>query len=300
MDRALEQVDLRRLAYVLAIVDCGGFSAAANRLGVSQPSVSRAVTTLEHDLGAALFERVGRKVHLTAAGHALLGPARRMLREAQVAVEAVDDVRGLAGGQIHVVTLPTLAGDPLAGLIGEFRQRHPKVAIRILEADTADRALSMLTDGGADVGLAELPFSYPTLTAAAHFDQELFVAAPAGTPLPEAGVTAAELAAQPLIAAPPGASTRRHLEAALAAAGTSPTVLVETAQRDSIADLVLAGAGFALLPEPTARRAANHGAAISPMDPPLIRRLAVIHRLNPSPATQAFVAIAAASTTNAV
>lgn len=264
-------------------------------MGVSQPSVSRAISALEHDLGIALFDRIGRTVHLTAAGRALLGPARRMLREARVAVEAVDDVRGLAGGHLGLVTLPTLAGDPLAGLIGEFRQRHPKVVVRVLEADTADRALSTLATGEADVGIAELPVDDSTLTATIRFEQELFVAGPAGTTFAKSGVTAAELAAKPLIAAPPGASTRRHLEAAVAEAGLRPEILIETAQRDSIADLVLAGAGFAILPEPTARRAASHGAAISPMDPPLIRSLAIIHRQGLSPAATAFVAIASAS-----
>src|ERR1700677_2246743 len=74
-------MDSHRLRHFLAVVDHGGFTAAAQAVYVSQPALSLAVKELEAELGVALFVRTGRKVRLTAAGVALLGPARQVLRD---------------------------------------------------------------------------------------------------------------------------------------------------------------------------------------------------------------------------
>src|SRR5687768_1707185 len=105
-------MDLRQLGYVVAVADEGGFTKAAERVGISQPSLSYAVKALENELGAVLFDRLGRTVRLTSAGEALLGPARQALRDAEVARAAVDAVRGLEAGWLDLVCLPTLAVDP--------------------------------------------------------------------------------------------------------------------------------------------------------------------------------------------
>ena len=283
-------MDLRQISYVVAVADEGGFSAAARRLGVAQPSVSQAVAQLERELGVRLFDRIGRQVNVTAAGAAMIPPARRMLLEARSAREAVASVRGLGAGLLDLVALPTVATDPLAGLIGTFRLAHPGIRIHVAEPDTADEAWSMVTSGAAELALAEVPPDGSDLVAEAVFTQELVVVAPPGHRLGEGGVRAATLARWPLIAPPPGTSTRRLVDAALAAGGRRANVAVETAQRESIIPLVLAGAGVAVLPEATARRAAAAGAAVARLRPPLIRTLCVVHRAGGlSPAAGVFV-----------
>lgn len=281
------------MGYVVAVADEGGFSAAARRLGVAQPSVSQAVAQLERELGVRLFDRIGRQVNVTAAGAALIAPARRMLQEARSAREAVAVVRGLGGGHLDLVALPTVATDPLAGLIGTFRLAHPGVRLHVFEPDTADEAWEMVASGAAELGLAEVPADDSELVADAVFTQELVVVAPPGHPLGDSGVGPSELAGWPLIAPPPGTSTRRLVDAALAAGGQRANVAVETAQRESIIPLVLAGAGVAVLPEATARRAAAAGAGVARMRPPLVRTLCVVHRAGGlSPAAAAFVDLA--------
>jgi DNA-binding transcriptional LysR family regulator len=263
-------MDLRQIGYVVAVADEGGFSAAARALGVAQPSVSQAVAQLERELGVRLFDRIGRQVNVTAAGAALIAPARRMLLEARSAREAVASVQGLGAGHLDLVALPTVATDPLAGLIGTFRLAHPGVRIHVAEPDTADEAWSMVASGAAELALAEVPPDGSELVADAVFTQELVVIAPPG-----------------------GTSTRRLVDAALAAGGQRANVAVETAQRESIIPLVLAGAGVAVLPEATARRAAAAGAGVARLRPPLVRTLCVVHRAGGlSPAAAAFVDLA--------
>ncbi len=128
-------MDLRQLAIVVAVVDEGGFTSAADALEVSQPTVSQAVRALEVELGVELFLRSGRTVRLTAAGEALLEPARQALRDAATARAAVAEVAGLTAGHLDLVCLPTLAVAPTAELIGRFRRAHPGVTVRLAEPD---------------------------------------------------------------------------------------------------------------------------------------------------------------------
>src|SRR3974390_2530597 len=128
-------MELRQIEYVLAVVDAGSFTGAAGGGGVPQPSLSEGIRRLEAELGVRLFDRVGRSVQLTDAGRAFEGPARRMMRERMVLLEAVGAVRTGVAGSPDVVALPTLAADPLAAIVGHFRVAHPGVIVRIAEPD---------------------------------------------------------------------------------------------------------------------------------------------------------------------
>ncbi|MGZ4676665.1 MAG: LysR family transcriptional regulator, partial [Acidimicrobiia bacterium] len=100
-------MDMRKLELFVAVVDAGGFTAAAAAVHVAQPSISLAVRELERELRTPLLVRSRRGVELTAAGRALLGPARRALREVANAAAAVDEVIGLRAGRLDVASLPT-------------------------------------------------------------------------------------------------------------------------------------------------------------------------------------------------
>jgi len=91
-------IDERRLRYFLAIVDEGGVTAPAVALHVAQPSLSQALRSLERELGAELFVRVGRGLALTSAGRALIGPARQVLLTIEAARAAVGEISELVGG----------------------------------------------------------------------------------------------------------------------------------------------------------------------------------------------------------
>ena len=150
-------MEIRQVEYALAVVDHGGFTRAAAALHVSQPSLSQGVAKLEAELGLPLFHRLGRRVTLTAAGDAFLDPARRLLRDADVAARSVAAVKGLEVGRLDLVALPTLAVEPAARLVGQFRRRFPAIDVRLTEPEDADAVLALVRDGRCEVGLAELP-----------------------------------------------------------------------------------------------------------------------------------------------
>jgi LysR family transcriptional regulator, carnitine catabolism transcriptional activator len=297
-------MQLQQLDYVLAVVDEGSFTAAARSREVSQPSLSQGVRALESELGAELFHRAGRRVRLTAAGEAFVDPARRAVRDAATARAAVAQVTGLAAGRLDLVCLPSFAADPVAVLVGRFRRAHPGVTVRLAEPEDPVALVEEVRTGASELGFAELPTA-DDLVAIPLEDHDYVAVLPpgdaglAGGAAGPVGVAPAPLplralAAEPLVTTPPGTSTRRLVDEALAAAGIAPTIAVESDHREAIAPLVVAGAGVALLPRRLAASARALGAVVREITPPIVRRVGLVHRPGPlSPAARAFLAVAA-------
>ena len=280
-------MDLRQLEYVIAVVDEGGFTRAARSVHVSQPALSQAVRSLERELGVELFNRSGRTVALTSAGEALLGPARQALRDARSAREAIDEVKGLTADRLDLVCLATLAVDPVAGLVGAFRRRHPGVRVRIEEPGDAGAALTAVRDGSAEIAVTDLGDDLSGLLSIEMSTQEMVVLVPdslmdglSSAATTSGSIDLAALADLPIVAPPPGTSVRRLLDETLAGIGRYPDVVVETAHRETIGPLVRAGAGAAVLPagmEPAAI-GVDGSVRVLALDPPIRRRVGAVHR----------------------
>ena len=284
-------MDLRRLSLFLAVVDHGGFSAAAREVHVAQPAVSLAVRELERELGAELLVRSRQGATLTAAGEALVGPARQALRDIDIGAAAVAAVVGLRGGRLDVAALPTLAADPVAGLIGAFRVEHPEVQVRVISPDRPDELAAAVRSGEAELGVTERGPVNEGLEQVSTADQPLMAVEPPGRPGDGRVLSLERLATEPLVLTPVGSSLRDVLDRALDAAGLQPTVAVETEIRDALIPLVLAGAGTAVVPPAIAQTAAAQGAAVRPLRPRLVRQVVVVHRAGAhSPAASEFLA----------
>jgi DNA-binding transcriptional LysR family regulator len=284
-------MDERRFRYFLAIVDEGGVTAAARRLRIAQPSLSQTLKALEQELGVELFHRTGRGLRISSAGRAFVGPAREALRTIEAARGAVEDVTHVVAGSLEIAALATLAVDPLAELIGSFRRAHDAVVVRVFEPDSPAGVRALVEDGDCELGLTHLPVAAGGLPVVPLGTQELKFVLPPGADLADEPLNATRLAALPLVVSPPGTSTRMLLEQALASAGLPPKIAVETAAREAIVPLVLAGAGAALLPAALAREAERRGALVRTPRRPITRPIGMIHRdVRLSPAARAFVA----------
>ena len=284
-------MDLRQLEYVVAVVDAGGFTAGAATAHVAQPSLSARVD-LEHELGVELFHRLGRGVQLSSAGEVVADHARRILAEVAALRSAAADVAGVDIGALDLAALPTLAVDPLASLVGSFRREHPAVVVRVAETDDvagSGGVAGLVRSGKAEVGLLELPTTASDLESVPLADQELLAIAAPGTPVP----VGRRLGPAPLVLTPPGTSSRRVVEVALAGLGLETEVAVEVAQREAIVPLVLAGAGIGFVPGAQAEAARAQGAVVWRPEPRLVRHIGLLHRRGPSsPAARAFLALA--------
>jgi DNA-binding transcriptional LysR family regulator len=289
-------MQLQQLEYVVAVVDHGSFTAAAEAVGVTQPSLSQGIRALESELGVELFHRSGRRVRLSAAGEAFVGPARRALRDAATAQAAVADVVGLVAGRLDVVCLPSFAADPVAVLVGLFRRGHPGVAVRIAEPEDPAALVEMVRGGESELGFADLPLDGDLVTVPLEAHDYVAIIPPPGDrePAGDGPLPLRSLAAEPLITTPPGTATRRLVDEALAAVGVTPTIAVETDHREAIAPLVVAGAGVAILTRRLADSARALGAVVREITPRIGREVGIVHRTGPlSPAARAFLALAA-------
>ncbi|HWD05252.1 MAG TPA: LysR family transcriptional regulator [Amycolatopsis sp.] len=285
-------MERRQLEYFLAVVDHGGFTNAARRLHVAQPSLSHAVRTLEKKLGGLLFHRLPHGAALTPAGEALVGPARRILRDLSTADAAVREVLGLGGGTLDLASQTTLAVDPLARLLGLFRAAHPKVLVRVRAPETGSDVVNRVRDGQTEIGLVESGAETAGLAGRELAEQEVFAVLPANSP-PRTALPVAELAGLDLVTTPPGTATRWLVDEALRGKA-EPRVVVETQHRAMMVPLVLAGAGATLLPGAMAEDARRQGAVTVPLDPPLVRRGRMVWRPGPlSPAAEGFLALTA-------
>ena len=284
-------MDLRRLRLFVAVAEHAGFTAAADAEHVAQPAVSLAVRELEQELGAPLFIRSRAGAELTVAGEALLGPARQALRDVEHAVAAVAAVTGLVAGHLDLACLPTLAADPVAELVGRFRREHPGVAVRMGAPLDLDELARAVRTGAADVGITEQGAANEGLEQIKIGEQELFaVAAPGGSDSP---LRLERLEGVPLVLSPAGSSLRDAVDLAMADAGIRPDIGVETAQRDALIPLVLAGAGTTFLPDTLARAAGRLGATVRSTRPRLRRTIVLVHRTgDPGPAATRFLALA--------
>jgi len=288
-------MDLRRLRLFLAVVDHGGFTAAAAAVHTAQPALSLGVRELERELGATLLVRSRKGVVLTPAGEALVEPARQALRDVEIAAAAVAAVTGVLAGHVDVAALPTLAADPLAGVAGRFHQAHPRVTVRIRATDDPTELAAAVRSGRSELGFTEQGPANDGLVEHALADQELVAVCPRTGHADTTVLDLATLDGVPLLLTPAGTSMRNLVDHALRNLGITPLIAVETEQRDALVPLVLAGAGTAFVPRAIAEVASSQGAVVRRTRPALRRKVVLVHRAGMlSPAGAQFLAHALA------
>jgi len=284
-------MDLRRLGYFLAVADQGTMTRAAAASFVSQPALSKAIRELESELGTALFDRVGRRVVLTAAGEALIDHARRAVRDVQAGAEAVAAVAALVAGHLDLGCLPTLAAQPTAGLIGRFRAEHPKVTVRLADPDDPVDLAAMVRNGTVELGITDSTGAEDLAAVGLGIEDLVFILPPG--PDVAAVQPLLRLGEQAMVVTPPNTSSRQKLDLAMAAAGATVLIAVETPQREAIVPLVLAGAGAALVSPGTAATAQRLGARLVRPRPAISRSIVCLHRAGAlSPAAARFLDLA--------
>jgi DNA-binding transcriptional LysR family regulator len=246
-------VELRQLATFVAVAEEGSFTRAADRLHVVQSAVSAGVRNLERELGATLFDRSTHRVQLTDAGQALLPQARATLAAATAARDAVDAVRGGVRGTVLLGTMQAqgMRAIDVPGLLAEFREDHPLVAVHIRHAAGGSSEMAAhVREGRLDLAFVSLPtLELPgvELTPLAH--EPIVVVAPAAHPLAKrTAVALAALADQPLVEFPKGWGMRIANDRAFAAAGVTRTITYEVNDTASVIEFVRHGLALSLLP----------------------------------------------------
>ncbi|SDU56028.1 LysR family transcriptional regulator [Gordonia westfalica] len=286
-------MDLHLVTYFVAVVDHGGITRAAQSLYISQPSLSQAIRTLEKRLGVTLFDRTGRRLELTEAGRKLDDAARRILADVERAKRKVDSVRKLQAGRVDVVTYAAFSIDPLVDIVRLFRERFPKLAVRVLAADSPAGVLSALRSGNAEIGVIDSSAEHATFSAIPMSEQELVVAAPEelADGLPDT-VPRSAIRSVPLVVD----HSDQHTAALFAELidDDAHNIVIDCPLPAAIWNLVERGTGATVVPRVVADKQLA-GARQLALDPPLTRPWGLVLRSGlPSPAALAFISAARA------
>ncbi|MFF5505980.1 LysR family transcriptional regulator [Streptomyces roseolus] len=255
-------MELRLLATFEKVAEVLSFTRAAAELGYAQSSVTSQVKALETALGTELFERLGGRIRLTAAGERLLPYARRMADLAEEARAAV--AAGEAAGTITIGTMESLTTYRLPPLLEYVHHRHPAVRLS-LRPTLGDATRQALRRGTYDLGfLMEAETEHEGLETEVLAPEPLvLVAAPGHALAGRTGLAPADLAGTALVGTEPGCAYRDLFEAELAGAGGARPEFLEFGTIEASKRAVASGLGIALLPRITVQEELASGVLVA-------------------------------------
>ncbi|MEW1981484.1 LysR family transcriptional regulator [Citricoccus sp. NPDC079358] len=245
-------MNLEQLRGFMEVARVGHFTRAAETLHVTQPSLSRQIATLEHDLGSELFHRARGHITLTAAGETLLPLARRMLADAETVRREMAELAGLQRGRVRLGATPSLCVGIVADAVAAFHAAHPGIELHLTERGSRG-LIDELSSGALDLALVITsdahPGTAPSLTRSRLLTEELVVVGGGDAPFGgRTSVTLKDLAGMPQIVFPSSYDLRGTLDEAFRAVGLTPRVVLEGAEMDAVLRFVELGMGVALVP----------------------------------------------------
>jgi DNA-binding transcriptional LysR family regulator len=241
--------DLAPFDLLVSVARLGSLGRAAEAHGISQPAASTRVRRLERQLGITLIERSPRGSRLTPSGVLVADWAQAAIDAAAALDAGVTALRARRGVVLRIIASMTVAEYLLPGWLTALHDRQPGTTVMLTAGNSAEVADTVLS-GAADLGFIEGPDLPSGLRARPAGRDSLTVVVAPGHPWARrrSGITAAELAATPLVSREPASGTRRFLEQALSVAGQQPAPpLAELSSTTAIKSAVAAGIGPAVL-----------------------------------------------------
>lgn len=239
-------MDLQRLRTFEVLSQTLHFRHAAERLGITQSAVSQQIAALEKDLGAALFERIGRRVYLTAAGQTLAREAVKVLSTVSRARDAVGAVSKGDAGRLRVGASTTPGVYLLPEVLGRFRSDFPLVELDFRIANSS-RIEALVVANEFDLGVCGFRPTHDELFGIELGEDRIITVA---SPLllgKTRRVKPGDLARWPLVARERGSATRTAVESALRGMGVELTPAFELPSPESIVRAAAAGLGYAFM-----------------------------------------------------
>ena len=247
-------MELHQLRYFCAVAETGSFSRAAEQSHVAQPSLSQQIIKLEEELGARLFDRLGRSVRLTELGKTFLPRARAVLRELEAAKGDVLERKDFVGGPVTVGVIPTVGPYFLPRVLTSFSCKFLQVRFTVVEEITPV-LLDRLRAGAIDVAILALPIRGHEFETTPLLTEPLFAALPKNHRLAKrTALSLRDLRSEPFLLLRDGHCFRDTAVAACDRARLHPQVIFESGQFSSLLSMVGAGMGVSIVPEMAVER----------------------------------------------
>ena len=255
------RLTFHQLRLLLAVSREGSVSRAAQRLHLTQPTLSTQLRQLAEQVGLPLFERVGRKLHLTAAGRVVLDTAARVEQELENLDETLAELRGDVVGRLRLAVVST-AETFIPRLLGDFRRERPAVEVSLVVLNR-DAVIRRLADNLDDLYIMSRPPQAPPVVATPFLSNPLVVVAAAEHPLAGRETLQIEaLAAEEFVLREPGSGTRQAAEHFFAAHGLALRPRLELGSNEAVKQAVAGGLGLSLLSAHALAHAVDEGIAV--------------------------------------
>jgi DNA-binding transcriptional LysR family regulator len=291
---------LRQIEAFLAVAQAGSFRRAAQALHLSQPALSQHVRELEVELGARLFDRLGRAINVTEAGRIFADHAARLFATLSDARHALADLQGLQRGALTIGASTTPGIYLLPGILGAYRQRYPGIEVT-LQLGNSRQIEALVSGGKLDLGVVGDGGTRSTEAPPETMveDELVLIVGPPHAWARRREIEPAELAGQPLLLREPGSATRQVTERALAGARVAYRPGMVLPHTEAIKQGVLAGLGVAFVSVFAIRgeRATGRLRALRIRGLRIVRHFRLIHheRRRLSTAARAFMELFAAA-----
>ncbi|MEP6873945.1 MAG: LysR family transcriptional regulator [Burkholderiales bacterium] len=247
-DRISEEITFRKLEVFLAYMKAGNLTRAAEALDVSTVSVHRALHSLQEGVRCQLFRHEGRNLTPTDAAQVLADFARDVLKLMTDGVQATREAGGYSSDLIRIGSLYSLTIATVPRVIIDLKLRKPQLHAELILGSNAD-LLMKLKKGEIDAVLAAIPESDPDFESIALFEDDIFFAAPVGSPYAEMdAVDLRRCADERFVSLGEGFVTFSGFVEAFRVARFTPNVVMKVGDIFSLMNLVSGGVGFTLLP----------------------------------------------------
>lgn len=264
------KINLRGLESFREVMRMGSATAAARRLDLSQPAVSRLIAQMERELGFKVFDRVKGRLVPTQQGQLLYEEVDLAFLGLERVRTVARDVHALNAGQLRIVAPPSFAEGPLVAIIQSFLKEHPKVQL-VLDSNSRPTTMNMIATRAADCGFGKLPLEHPGIRTRPLVVNDTACVMPSGHRLARKRVvTVADLADEELIMIGRGSDTRLRIDDAFRAAGVVPRVRLETHNVGAACSFVRAGMGITLVNEMLARACWDRDVELRPLRPQIL------------------------------
>lgn len=247
MERAPRRLKPHQLEVFSAIVSAGSITGAAKFLNISQPGVSRSLADFEREIGFALFIRDKKRLFITPEGSAFYEELTRSYTGLDRLTKAAQEIRQLRRGHVRVLAMPALCYGPVPRAIKTFLDRHDSLHVNF-EAQNSQRVVESIASQYVDVGIAQVPGSYPGVAIHSSFRSDCVCVMPPGHPLGSRKfIRPADLQGQTFIALPANSMAGQQINHILAETGVSVVTRVETLTSFAACSMVTEGIGVAIV-----------------------------------------------------
>ena len=276
-------MNFRQTEIFKVIMETGSITQAASRLCVSQPSISKSLQTLEHDLQLRLFERTARGLVATMEAHALYEEVERAYSGITSLARYAAGMRHMKHGRLVICAVAVLAVDWLPRVVARFMKDYPEANLTIRSWDSS-RTGQMVAEGQVDLGIAQSKLNELSVLRRKLFDVETVCALPVGHPLcTESSITPEHLKHQTIVLLSSADEIRAQFESVMEKSHVPFTSFVDVSLGATLCALVEQGCGVGLVDAETAARFGSSQLVFRPFAPRIVMSIYLLRSTTRTP-----------------